>query len=138
MFDFIGEKIKKLAKVICWLGIISSVLLGFMIMSTEGDPLISTLLGLPMIDEEEIVIFGFLYMIIGSILSWISSFVLYGFGELIDTTMNISRTIDRKLDRLTLNRNTQSEVADGWKCAHCGKENSNVSSQCKGCGKYRS
>lgn len=73
MFTNIGGKIKALAKVQCWIGIVASIIFG-MIMIAE-------------IPYEGII--GLLIMIIGSFLSWISSFVLYGFGELIEKTSNV-------------------------------------------------
>ncbi len=70
MFNNIGRKIKILAQVICWIGIICSVVLGVVIMATEDD--------LPVL--------GFVLMLIGPVVSWVSSFVLYGFGQLIENT----------------------------------------------------
>lgn len=71
MFDNIGSKIKTLASVICWLGIIGCVLCGIALMIA-------------------IRRFGFLIglfiIIFGSLFSWISSFVLYGFGEIVENS----------------------------------------------------
>lgn len=70
MFDNIGEKIKTLAKVITWLGIIASVIVGLVLMvSNRYTPL-------P----------GLMVLILGGLVSWIGSFVLYGFGQLIVNT----------------------------------------------------
>ena len=74
MFTNIGKKIKTLAQVICWLGIIGSVISGFGLMATEDD-----LIGI-----------GVLVMVLGALFSWIGSFFLYGFGELIDQTQMIN------------------------------------------------
>ncbi len=67
MFDNIGEKIKKLAYVVTIAGTVASVIGGLITISS--DP-----------------IAGFLTMILGAALSWASSFVIYGFGELIENT----------------------------------------------------
>lgn len=70
MFENIGGKIKAVAQVVCWLGIIVSVICGI-IMITQGG-------GTSFI--------GFLIMILGSLFSWIGSFMTYGFGQLIQNT----------------------------------------------------
>ncbi len=70
MFDNIGGKIKTLAQVVTWIGIIGSVIGGMSMMSINDD----------------LIFLGLLIMIIGSLVSWVSSFVLYGFGQLIEYT----------------------------------------------------
>lgn len=70
MFERIGSKIKKLASVITWLGIIASLILGVVLIS-GGD---------------EMIVLGIVVMALGSLASWIGSFLLYGFGELIEKT----------------------------------------------------
>ncbi|MBR0466727.1 MAG: hypothetical protein IJJ40_04455 [Clostridia bacterium] len=74
MFTNIGNKIKVLAEVFCWIGISASLIVGFVLIGTN-DALIGIGLGV---------------MVIGSLLSWISSFALYGFGELIDQMQEIN------------------------------------------------
>ncbi len=72
MFGDIGGKIKGLAQVVCWIGIIASVISGLLMLS-NGDyaPI------------------GIIIMLLGSLVSWVSSFTLYGFGELIDNSSKI-------------------------------------------------
>ena len=53
MFDNIGGKIKTLAQVVCWIGIICAVIFGFLIMKNGGDS----------------IFLGFIIMIIGSLIS---------------------------------------------------------------------
>ncbi len=65
MFDNIGGKIKVLAKVVCWIGIVVSVILGLL----TGNS-----------------ITALLTMVIGSVASWVGSFMTYGFGQLIENT----------------------------------------------------
>ena len=77
MYDNIGGKIKGLAKVICVIGIIVSVIAGLNVFS----------------DNEQDEFLGVLYFIIGPLLSWIGSFCLYGFGELIEKTSNIEQIV---------------------------------------------
>ena len=68
MFNNIGGKIKSLAQVVCWIGIICSVISGIAIMATD----------------EDLAFSGFVIIVIGSLVSWVSSFTLYGFGQLIE------------------------------------------------------
>ena len=70
MFDNIGRKIKTLAQVVCWIGIIGSVISGIVMMA----------------NDEDLAFLGFMIMVIGSLVSWVSSFTLYGFGQLIENT----------------------------------------------------
>lgn len=65
MFDNICGKIKTMAQVICVLGIIGSVIGGIVLISVD------------------MVIVGIIVLIGGSLLSWLGSFGLYGFGQLI-------------------------------------------------------
>ena len=76
MFDNIGKKIKALTKISCWIGIFASLITGFIFLS---------------IDEELFLIIGLPIMIGGPLLFWISSFFMYGFGELIDKACDIEK-----------------------------------------------
>lgn len=66
MFENIGGKIKTLAKVITFLGIGLSVAFGFLLI--VGKDYMS----------------GLVTIIVGVLVSWIGSFVLYSWGEVID------------------------------------------------------
>ena len=68
MFKNIGDKIKTLAEVICILGIISSFVIGCILMAIN----------------LAFFLKGILTIVLGSLASWIGSFVLYGFGQLVD------------------------------------------------------
>ena len=70
MFSNIGKKIMGLAATTCVLGIIASVIMG--IAAFDHDALS-----------------GFLIIVIGSLLSWVGAFALYGFGRLIDNSSMI-------------------------------------------------
>lgn len=74
MFTNIGGKIKALAMVQCWIGIFASVICGIGMMCS-GDDVAGIL--------------GFFILILGGFASWIGSFLLYGFGELIEKTSNV-------------------------------------------------
>ena len=79
MFDNISGKIKKLAEVICWIGIILSSIIGIIMFSYAAK-----------FHSDDYILSGFLYIIFGSLLSWIASFFMYGFGELIEKTTEIA------------------------------------------------
>ena len=79
MFDNIGGKIKAVAKVVCWFFIVISVLSGlFMIINTLD------------YFRFEIFLTALFTMIVGSLVGWLSSLGLYGFGELIERTTEIA------------------------------------------------
>lgn len=79
LFSNAGGKIKVLAKVFFVLGIIASVIYGIVVMTLGGIH----------------VLYGFLIAIIGSISSWISSILMFGFGTIVENTDKIStRTSD--------------------------------------------
>ena len=84
MFDNIGGKIKKLAKVLCWIGIIFSVILGVLMMVSGGS---YSRYGYS--SSGGGVLAGLLTIVLGSLLSWIGSFFTYGFGQLIENTDDI-------------------------------------------------
>ena len=73
MFNNIGKKIKTLTKVLCWIGMISSFVTGIIILASvrHGEAI-----GIPI-------------MLGGPLLFWLGSFVMYGFGELVDKTASI-------------------------------------------------
>lgn len=76
MFNNIGNKIKVLAQFFCYAGIALSIFLGIRIILSNNK-----------------LIFALLLIILGSIVSWISSFILYGFGQLIDNSDILVRKI---------------------------------------------
>ena len=85
MWSNIGNKIKVLAKVICWIGIVLSVIAG-----------IAVLAGTSTVQAYGYtygtgggVLTGILVIVLGALGSWIGSLTLYGFGELVDRAMSI-------------------------------------------------
>lgn len=92
MFDDIGGKIKGLAKVITIIGIVASCICG-----------------LVMLVESENFLFGVLVAGLGSLGSWVGSFLLYGFGELIDQTVDNNRLL-RQIS--TSGKNTSKDISD--------------------------
>lgn len=157
MFKNIGRKIKTLALVLFWislaLGVIAS-LVGAIVMFAQGGR------------DEIYILFGFLVLIFGSafsfLVSWIGSFFMYGFGQLIDDTEINRRTNEQILARLdggavrggavvrgaapspVIPRPVRPPVAetpaapadpeDTWFCRRCGAKNEGVAKFCFRCG----
>ena len=83
MYSNIGGKIKSLAKAIC---IIEAAL------SAVGGVLLVAL-------DDDLIMYGMALAIIGPVIAWLSSWAMYGFGELIERVTEISwvlRRIDSK------------------------------------------
>ena len=92
MYNNIGKKIKGLAKVIAYGGIFICSLGGiaaFLAMSSDWQ-------------TEDIAFIGLVIAVIGSLVCWISGFFTYGFGELVDQTMEINNklAVGRKSDNV--------------------------------------
>lgn len=77
MFDNIGGKIKGASVTICVIGIIASLCAGFFFL-------------------REDLFLGVVIMIAGSLVSWLGSFFSYGFGQLIENSDIIAKTIKRE------------------------------------------
>lgn len=105
MYDNIGGKIKGLAKWVCIIGSIIMAISGMVCMG----------LG------EDFIPVGILLLILGPVLCWISSWILYGFGELIEKTSNIERAMSGN-EKSQVQANSDSKRresleklrADGW------------------------
>lgn len=78
MFKNIGAKIKTLAVVACWIGIVGSVVFGIILMALPS--YLGGNAGL-----------GIAVLLGGSLFSWLGCFYTYGFGELIEKTTEIAK-----------------------------------------------
>ena len=111
MYNNIGAKIKILAQFSAWAGIFGSVIYGFVLISKGSDG----------------VWVGIITLVVGSICSWISSWLLYGFGELIENTTEIAK-------------NTKNTSSSAGKCetkettCKCGTKNEDDMDFCQNCG----
>lgn len=129
MFDNIADKIKTLATGICILGIISSVITGIVFM----------------VNDSEMILSGLIVAVAGSFLSWISSFVLYGFGQLIENTDELIlcfEEADVSTAAPAASESTPPPAASKpssveWYCTECGTKNEAFTQFCGTCGKYR-
>jgi hypothetical protein len=88
MFSNIGSKIQKLAKFVCWAGIILFIIagIGYIVAGDEANGIYPGIPG---------AIAGIIVMVVGSVCSWLSSLCLYGFGTLIVK----AESIDSKLSK---------------------------------------
>ncbi len=82
IFSNIGGKIKGFAELLTWLGILGSIFSGLWIMSIDDD----------------FIIPGILVIVIGSLVSWISHLLLYGFGQLIQNSDILVENSDILID----------------------------------------
>lgn len=78
MFNNISSKIKGLAYVITAINIISSIFIGALLIVNVS------------------VTWGIVAMVLGTLVSWTCSFVLYGFGQMIEDT-TATRMYSRKI-----------------------------------------
>lgn len=77
MYDNIGRKIKILAKAIFIIEAIAAAITGITLMLSDED--------------SGIVALGLLILLLVPFLAWVFSWVLYGFGEIIDKVCEIER-----------------------------------------------
>ena len=69
LYENIGGKIKNLAKWIFIVEAIGAIITGLVFLFTD----------------EDFILYGLLIMILGPIVAWVGSWILYAFGELVDT-----------------------------------------------------
>ena len=93
MFTNINGKVKALAKVLCILGIIGSVITGIAIMS--GSSMMSSYYGYSGGGGAG-VLMGLLVMVIGSVIAWASSLALYAFGQMGENVEYIRQKLDHQ------------------------------------------
>ena len=144
MFNNIGKKIKVVASVFCWIGIIASVVFGIILID-EGDE-----------------VAGAVTLVAGALSSWIGSFALYGFGQLVENSDIQTRIMQQEQKERELRKSEPNPSAiyrpsfastsvnnstsklqenrllqkDEWKCS-CGRINKSYTWTCA-CGKSRS
>ena len=120
MFDNIGRKIKSLASILCWIGIIAWIICGICIV----------------LINKRLIAVGFLVMLLGPITSWLASFLLYGFGELIDKTDEIAKNTAAYLPRPKASaQSEEARVRQKKVCTGCGNEIEPDAKFCVVCGK---
>lgn len=85
MFNYenIGNKIKGLAQMAFVVEAIAAVITGIALMASD----------------EDLILYGLLVLIAGPIIAWVSSWLLYGFGQLIENSDIIAEEYNRKNER---------------------------------------
>lgn len=91
MFGNIGGKIKIVAKVFCWIGIVAFLIVGlFFVIESQQDWFNKWMLG-----------YGIAFIIAGPLISWLGSILMYGFGELIEKNVVQVQLLERLLSDKT-------------------------------------
>lgn len=99
MYNNIGNKIKILAKVFCILGAIASVIGAICMFFNDAHILLCIIIA-----------------VAGSFFSWISTWLLYGFGEIIDKLCDIENNTHGNRFQKTEQHTAPKIICDG-----CGK-----------------
>ena len=129
MFENIGSKLKGLANFLCVGGIAGSVIGGISLMSND------------------LVLFGLLTAVLGSLGSWISSWVVYAIGEIAENTQknrssneptsakphNISEGAEKNRIQSAFKATQTNSSSNPKQCPYCGEVVK--SSFCEMCGK---
>lgn len=76
----VGDSITGLGKTVCAIGIIASFILGIIFLCSD----------------EHLVVVGFLVVALGSFLSWLSTLLLRGFGQLVSDTAIIRQLLQNR------------------------------------------
>lgn len=82
-FDNIGGKIKGWAKWIFAIEAIAAVISGIVIMA----------------QDEDMILIGLLVVVFGPIVAWVSTWILYGYGQLIENSDIIAAEYNRKNEK---------------------------------------
>ncbi|MBE6917110.1 MAG: hypothetical protein E7470_04295 [Ruminococcaceae bacterium] len=126
MYEWVGTKIKSLTKIICGIGIAVSVIGGVVLIFTAN------------------FLTGIIVAVVGALSSWISGFMLYGYGEIVDNLMEMNYRLQH-MDVGASGKDSFYVYAqdgvytetpeNGWRCA-CGRVHLAYESSCV-CGKSK-
>ena len=94
MFNNIGQKIKSLAKVFFWIGVIGSAVSGVVMMTA---------------DDEAMIVFGVLTIVFGIMFSWVGNFFIYGFGQLVENSDRMVQLLESGTVSTKRERKAESE-----------------------------
>ena len=83
MFTNIGGKIKVLAKVVCFVGFVITLIVA-----------ITNFVLAAQVHSGILVVVGILFLILGAVLSWVGSFFIYGFGEITTRVTSLDEKVD--------------------------------------------
>ena len=89
MFNNIGRKIKIVAKVFFWIGVLISIIIPLVSVQSVS----YSLNGYQYRTSGNNILAVILFIVIGILISWLSTIILYGFGELIERVTGIDDKI---------------------------------------------
>lgn len=128
MWDNIGGKLQSLAKVLCWLGIIVSFITAIVFWSQNSR-------------YNSTILMGILYLVIGSLASWIGSWAMYGLGLVVEYVENggSQTSSSGSVGSVSAVSDSNDQVSRGlyWVCPKCKTRNSYSKIECKECGTLR-
>lgn len=114
MFNYenIGNKIKGLAQMAFVVEAIAAVITGIALMASD----------------EDLILYGLLVLIAGPIIAWVSSWLLYGFGQLIENSDIIAEEYNRKNQKheKVVEKNNEKKQAQRLKDVKAAIENPDV------------
>lgn len=125
MYSDIGTKIKKMVEFVVGAGIAFFVIWGIIAIISQPKSLS-----------------GLLIIIIGPLLCWLSGFILYGFGELVDKVCAIEKHLQSSAAKKQLAEEAETEIShvipymkeeNTWVCPECCREHAACEKTCK-CG----
>ena len=147
MYHNIGRKIKGLAVFLAILGSVGCLVVGALMI--EGGNQLLSFAGAGQYGYNDGVNYiGLAVIILGPIISWLNSFVLYGFGELIAQQQEAAQTAARIETQLGNMVKALLSIPDSapapappkpttWTCPACGNVNEFAKTSCPKCGKHR-
>ena len=113
MFNYenIGDKIKGLAQMAFVVEAIAAVITGIALMASD----------------EDLILYGLLVLIAGPIIAWVSSWLLYGFGQLVENSDIIAAEYNRKNEKheKAVDKNNEKKQAQRKKQIKANIENPN-------------
>ena len=125
-YEDIGGKIKKWAMTMCVIEAIAAIIGGIIILFSGA------------------VLVGILTMIVGPFVAWVSTWLLYGFGELIEKTLDneintrqileiMQQKDSEKAQAMWREKNKSTPpISHSWRCDNCGKMRTEA--PCEHCG----
>ncbi len=127
MWDNIGRKLQGLAKFVCWIGIISSIITAIVLWTQNNS-------------YQPTILAGFLYLIIGCLLSWIGSWAMYALGlvaEHVENGGSISTSVYMNSNNSSSETGAYLSSNNYWVCPKCKNRNPRSKVECKECGTLR-
>ena len=126
MWENVGGKLQTFAKIICWLGIIGSVILAIALWSQNSR-------------YRSTILLGFVYLIAGGLGSWLSSLAMYGLGLVVEH-VECGGSIRRSYSSgNSTDAESSSYLSSGnyWVCPKCKTKNPRSKVECSECGEVR-